>query len=43
MMGTDERPTQVESMILPPVAHDVKVISIAEPRLVAFARSSPLR
>jgi ATP-binding protein involved in chromosome partitioning len=29
MMGTAERPTQVESMILPPVAHDVKVISIA--------------
>jgi ATP-binding protein involved in chromosome partitioning len=30
MMGTDERPTQVESMILPPIAHDVKVISIAQ-------------
>ena len=30
MMGTSERPTQVESMILPPVAHDVKVISIAQ-------------
>ncbi len=29
MMGTTDRPTQVESMILPPVAHDVKVISIA--------------
>ena len=29
MMGTTERPTQVESMILPPVAHDVRVISIA--------------
>jgi ATP-binding protein involved in chromosome partitioning len=29
MMGTAERPTQVDSMILPPVAHDVKVISIA--------------
>jgi ATP-binding protein involved in chromosome partitioning len=29
MMGTTERPTQVDSMILPPVAHDVKVISIA--------------
>ncbi|MDT5112984.1 MAG: ATP-binding protein involved in chromosome partitioning, partial [Mycobacterium sp.] len=28
MMGTSDRPTQVESMILPPVAHDVKVISI---------------
>ncbi len=30
MMGTDERPTQVESMILPPIAHDVRVISIAQ-------------
>ncbi|MCW1957084.1 MAG: Mrp/NBP35 family ATP-binding protein [Mycobacterium sp.] len=30
MMGTNDRPTQVESMILPPVAHDVKVISIAQ-------------
>ena len=30
MMGTDDRPTQVDSMILPPVAHDVKVISIAQ-------------
>jgi ATP-binding protein involved in chromosome partitioning len=29
MMGTAYRPTQVDSMILPPVAHDVKVISIA--------------
>src|SRR6202011_1501182 len=29
MMGTTERPTQAESMILPPVAHDVRVISIA--------------
>src|SRR6476646_4483807 len=29
MMGTTDRPTQVESMILPPVSHDVKVISIA--------------
>jgi ATP-binding protein involved in chromosome partitioning len=29
MMGTEDRPTQVDSMILPPVAHDVKVISIA--------------
>ena len=29
MMGTAERPTQVDSMILPPIAHDVKVISIA--------------
>ena len=30
MMGTDDRPTQVDSMIIPPVAHDVKVISIAQ-------------
>ena len=30
MMGTSDRPTQVESMIVPPVAHDVKVISIAQ-------------
>lgn len=30
MMGSEDRPTQVESMILPPVAHDVKVISIAQ-------------
>ncbi|CAN5408162.1 P-loop NTPase [soil metagenome] len=30
MMGTTDRPTQVESMILPPVAHDVKVVSIAQ-------------
>jgi ATP-binding protein involved in chromosome partitioning len=30
MMGSDDRPTQVESMILPPVAHDVKIISIAQ-------------
>ena len=30
MMGTDDRPTQVESMILPPVAHDVRVISVAQ-------------
>lgn len=29
MMGTADRPTQVDSMILPPVSHDVKVISIA--------------
>jgi ATP-binding protein involved in chromosome partitioning len=28
MLGVDRRPTQVEEMILPPVAHDVKVISI---------------
>jgi ATP-binding protein involved in chromosome partitioning len=30
MMGTSDRPTQVESMILPPIAHDVRVISIAQ-------------
>jgi ATP-binding protein involved in chromosome partitioning len=30
MMGTTDRPTQVESMILPPMAHEVKVISIAQ-------------
>ncbi len=30
MMGTTDRPTQVESMILPPVAHGVRVISIAQ-------------
>ena len=30
MMGTSDRPTQVESMILPPIAHDVKVISVAQ-------------
>ncbi|UBV14092.1 Mrp/NBP35 family ATP-binding protein [Mycolicibacterium fortuitum] len=29
MMGVTDRPTQVDSMILPPIAHDVKVISIA--------------
>src|SRR5256886_11640519 len=28
-MGTTERTTQVKSIILPPVAHDVRVISIA--------------
>ncbi len=28
MMGVEHRPTQVESMIMPPVAHGVKVISI---------------
>jgi ATP-binding protein involved in chromosome partitioning len=28
MLGVTGRPTQVEDMILPPVAHDVKVISI---------------
>ncbi|UXA16822.1 Mrp/NBP35 family ATP-binding protein [Mycobacterium sp. SMC-4] len=29
MMGTEDRPVQVDSMIVPPVAHDVRVISIA--------------
>ena len=29
MMGITDRPTQVDSMILPPIAHDVRVISIA--------------
>lgn len=29
MMGTSDRPVQVDSMIVPPVAHDVKVISIS--------------
>jgi ATP-binding protein involved in chromosome partitioning len=28
MLGVQQRPTQVDDMILPPVAHDVKVISI---------------
>jgi ATP-binding protein involved in chromosome partitioning len=28
MLGTDDRPTQVEDMIMPPEAHGVKVISI---------------
>ncbi len=28
MLGVEGRPTQVEDMIMPPVAHDVKVISI---------------
>lgn len=28
MLGTDERPTKVEDMIMPPVAHDIKVISV---------------
>ncbi|MCD0485663.1 Mrp/NBP35 family ATP-binding protein [Streptacidiphilus sp. ASG 303] len=28
MLGVDGRPTQVENMIMPPSAHDVKVISI---------------
>ncbi|MGS2806302.1 Mrp/NBP35 family ATP-binding protein [Nocardia sp. MW-W600-9] len=30
MLGTDARPTQVERMIMPPMAHDVKMISIAQ-------------
>jgi ATP-binding protein involved in chromosome partitioning len=30
MMGTTDRPTQVESMILPPIAHNVRIISIAQ-------------
>jgi ATP-binding protein involved in chromosome partitioning len=30
MMGTTDRPTQVESMILPPITYDVRVISIAQ-------------
>jgi ATP-binding protein involved in chromosome partitioning len=28
MLGVERRPTQVDDMIMPPVAHDVKVISI---------------
>src|SRR3954471_4998800 len=28
MLGVEQRPTQVDDMILPPIAHDVKVISI---------------
>jgi len=28
MLGTEQRPTSVDDMILPPLAHDVKVISI---------------
>ncbi|MFW5468736.1 Mrp/NBP35 family ATP-binding protein [Knoellia sp. CPCC 206435] len=28
MLGVEHRPTQVDDMILPPIAHDVKVISI---------------
>ena len=28
MLGVDERPTKVEDMIMPPVAHDIKVISV---------------
>lgn len=30
MLGCDTRPTQVEQMIIPPVSHDVKLISIAQ-------------
>ncbi len=30
MMGCADRPTQVESMILPPIAHEVKFISVAQ-------------
>ncbi|AOW91983.1 sodium:proton antiporter [Rhodococcus sp. WMMA185] len=30
MLGTDAKPTQVERMIMPPVGHDVKLISIAQ-------------
>jgi ATP-binding protein involved in chromosome partitioning len=30
MMGSTDRPTQVESMILPPIAHEVEIISIAQ-------------
>src|SRR6201981_221471 len=30
MMGSTDRPTRVESMILPPIAHEVKVISMAQ-------------
>ncbi|MDE9365815.1 Mrp/NBP35 family ATP-binding protein [Luteipulveratus sp. YIM 133132] len=28
MLGVEQRPTQVDDMILPPISHDVKVISI---------------
>ncbi|MEO3814934.1 Mrp/NBP35 family ATP-binding protein [Sphaerisporangium sp. B11E5] len=28
MLGVDDRPTKVEDMIMPPVAHDIKVISV---------------
>ncbi|GGL08510.1 iron-sulfur cluster carrier protein [Sphaerisporangium melleum] len=28
MLGVSERPTKVEDMIMPPVAHDIKVISV---------------
>ncbi len=30
MLGSDARPTQVERMIMPPIAHEVKFISIAQ-------------
>ncbi|MDO3645353.1 Mrp/NBP35 family ATP-binding protein [Nocardia mangyaensis] len=30
MLGSDAKPTQVERMIMPPVAHNVKMISIAQ-------------
>ncbi|MFD4291953.1 Mrp/NBP35 family ATP-binding protein [Rhodococcus sp. NPDC058505] len=30
MLGTDAKPTQVERMIMPPIAHDVRMISIAQ-------------
>lgn len=30
MMGSDARPTRVDDMILPPIAHGVKMISIAQ-------------
>ncbi|UQE76287.1 MULTISPECIES: Mrp/NBP35 family ATP-binding protein [unclassified Gordonia (in: high G+C Gram-positive bacteria)] len=30
MLGSDARPTQVESMIMPPISHDVKFISIGQ-------------
>ncbi|WP_278313212.1 Mrp/NBP35 family ATP-binding protein [Lolliginicoccus levis] len=30
MLGTDAKPTQVDRMILPPISHEVKLISIAQ-------------
>ncbi|MEZ5212746.1 Mrp/NBP35 family ATP-binding protein [Gordonia sp. (in: high G+C Gram-positive bacteria)] len=30
MLGSEARPTQVESMIMPPISHDVKFISIGQ-------------
>ncbi|MDN5750348.1 MAG: Mrp/NBP35 family ATP-binding protein [Pseudonocardia sp.] len=30
MLGTDARPTQVEKMIIPPISHEVRLISIAQ-------------